>query len=281
LESEETEMTNERIDPPQSTSANDMDGILRRVQKLLAIANDHRADPNEAAAAASQAERIMRKYQLDNAALIAHDLRTKSGGIVRNYAFANMKRDEPGRTPLKRLPNWADRLGVALARLNDCEVRKGFAPRPSNPSISDIAMVFYGFSADVQVAVWMYDYLVGSLISEMKQYQKGRTLDKVTSHAYREGYMNAVISRIYEMIEGKQGELLENLTPTGDASRDLVLLKHSKIEEAFGKFNYTPVKGGEINDYDAYMNGRKKGEAVDIARRALEGQQGGDVRRLR
>ena len=46
--------------PPMSDSP-DLESILRRVRKLLAIAEDGRGDPNEAAAAAQQAERIMRK----------------------------------------------------------------------------------------------------------------------------------------------------------------------------------------------------------------------------
>ena len=40
------------------------DNVLRRVQKLMAIANDTRADPNEAASAAAHAANIMQKYGL-------------------------------------------------------------------------------------------------------------------------------------------------------------------------------------------------------------------------
>jgi hypothetical protein len=39
----------------------DLESVMRRVRKLLAIAEDHRADPAEAAAAAGMAERIMRE----------------------------------------------------------------------------------------------------------------------------------------------------------------------------------------------------------------------------
>ena len=48
-----------------------LEGVMRRIQKLLAIANDGRGDPNEAASAAAMAEKMMRKYQLDNADIVA------------------------------------------------------------------------------------------------------------------------------------------------------------------------------------------------------------------
>lgn len=48
------------------THNTELDAVIRRVQKLLAIAQDDRANEHEAAAAAAQAEKLMRKFQIDH-----------------------------------------------------------------------------------------------------------------------------------------------------------------------------------------------------------------------
>ena len=74
----------------------DKDSILRRIQKLLAIAGDDRADPNEAAAAAGMAEKVMRKYQIDHAELImnglkqGHDLSTEDIALAAGMCVYKM-----------------------------------------------------------------------------------------------------------------------------------------------------------------------------------------------
>ena len=50
------------METPQEVS----DDVLRRVQKLLALASDNRANQNEASAAADMAERLMHKYQIEH-----------------------------------------------------------------------------------------------------------------------------------------------------------------------------------------------------------------------
>ena len=88
------------------------ESILRRIQKLLAIASDDRADPNEAAAAAGMAEKVMRKYQIDHAELImtslkqGHDLGTED-------VIASAKTNG---TKVLKVPAWAGWIAVAVSR---------------------------------------------------------------------------------------------------------------------------------------------------------------------
>lgn len=56
------------------TQPENLEGVLRRIQKLLAIANDSRANPEEAAAAASMAHKIMQKYQIDHTEVIMAEI---------------------------------------------------------------------------------------------------------------------------------------------------------------------------------------------------------------
>ena len=50
--------------------------VMRRVRKLMALANDGRGDVNEMAAAAEMAAKIMAKYRLDYADVLAAELRS-------------------------------------------------------------------------------------------------------------------------------------------------------------------------------------------------------------
>lgn len=107
----------------------ELEGVMRRIQKLLAIAGDDRANPAEAAAAASMAEKVMRKYQLDHADIIASELRSKAPDVGDSAVFANMKRDDPKRPSLTKTPAWGQMLSVAIAQLYDCHVMNGVAKK--------------------------------------------------------------------------------------------------------------------------------------------------------
>lgn len=238
------------------------EAALRRVQKLLAIAEDERGNPGERANAAAMAERTMRKFQIDNAAIIAAELRSKGGAIVHNHVFASMKRDDPNRTILANNPKWGQYIAVALARLNDCEVRQGRGKDKWGKFTA--ALVFYGYKADVQVCVWMFDFLVGCLIKDMAAWQKGMSRSKNESNSYRTGYVATITARIYQEVKLKDVELLERAT-----SRELVVVKKQAIEEEFGTFTYNEAKRAKVRDAEAFRAGIEQGKRVDLNRRGI------------
>lgn len=247
-------------------SNTERDNVLRRVQKLLAMANDGRGDSNEAAAAAQMAEKLMRKFQLDNADIIQAELKAKNGAMERGTVFANMKRDDPKRPPLKNNPPWGQHLAVAVARLNDCEARQGTAKDKHNKFSA--CLHFFGYSADVQVAVWMFDYLVGCTIEACKlfnaQRRRENRVDKTASEAFRKGFMTRLTARIYAQGTEKKEEQAASST-----SRALVVSKQQAIVEAFGDFKYKDSKQATVRDGDAYRAGMRSAADVDLNRRGV------------
>ena len=83
-----------------------LESVIRRVQKLLAIAEHERSDPNEAAAAAGMAEKIMRKYQLDYSAVIITALKKGDDLSTENIVCSAKTNGTKtfGCCPLDRLP---------------------------------------------------------------------------------------------------------------------------------------------------------------------------------
>ena len=243
-----------------------MAAVLRRIQKLLAMATDGRGDANEAAAAAQMAEKLMRKFQLDHADVIQAEMKAKQGAMTRGTVFANMKRDDPKRPSLQKNPPWGQHLAVAVGRLNDCEVRQGMAY--DKHGTHSACLHFFGYHADVAVAVWMFDYLVGATIEACKVFnaerRKANNVDKAASEAFRKGFMTILTARIYQQADEKTSEAQAQST-----SRALVLSKKTAIVEAFGDFKYRESKSANVRDYDAYSAGMKQARNVDLNRRGV------------
>lgn len=251
-----------------SENNQELEGVMRRIQKLLAIAGDDRANPAEAAAAASMAEKVMRKYQLDHADIIASELRSKAPDIGDSAVFANMKRDDPKRPSLTKTPAWGQMLSVAIAQLYDCHVMNGVAKNKFGRY--DAAMIFMGYRPDVQVCVWTFDYIVGALIGGVKDWNKAAKargeVDKVASANYRQGFVSSVIVALQKMRMEKQAEAASAVH-----GRALMLIntKLAVIEEMYGKPKYAPKKSNARVDYNAYAQGVRDGAKVDLRRNAI------------
>lgn len=246
----------------------DLDAILRRVQKLLAIAADSRGDPNETAAAAAQAENIMRKFNLDHAEVLAAGLKRDASAQMSSVRVkANMKRDEPGRPTVKRPPSWAGFIAFEIAMLHDVQTRFAW-----DSAMGGVVVEFCGVDSDVQVAGWMFDYLVGQMIASVRSFGElhrqryGRAPDKVSSDAYRKGFVSAVNSQLRALRKGKTIELENHSAGTA-----LVVAKKAAIEAHFGDFSYGTGKQQVVRDLNAAALGRAAGAKVDVTRRAVSG----------
>lgn len=244
-----------------------MESILRRVQKLLAIANDARANPNEAAAAGEQAEKMMRKFQLEHADVIKAEMKRNPQATMETaYVFANMKRDDPKRPPSVKNPPWGQYLAVGIAKLTDTGARQGFAENKFGQSVA--ALKFQGYGPDVQLAAWMFDYLVGATIQGCQQFnaerKKAGDPSKIASESYRKGFISTLIHRINEQIKAKQAEVSSNSTA-------LVVAKQQAIAEFFGEFEYQTKRDKSNIDPTAYRSGREAAKTVDMNRRGISG----------
>ena len=250
-----------------SENNEDLSGVMRRVQKLLAIAQDDRANPQEAAAAASMAEKIMRKYQIDNADLISKELNA-GHGMAERVTQANMKRDDPKRPPLQKNPPWAGWLAYRVAKLNGCETRYGWSHDKG------ALVVFCGYDSDVEVAKYMFDYLVGALINAMRVYQKGMSRAKAQSNSYRLGFILAMCASVQRLAAEKEAEMQQAVS-----SRALVVSKASAIEAHYGAAHYGKPKASTIVVGSAFAEGRAAGAKVDVGRRGIV-STAGTTRRL-
>lgn len=235
----------------------DMDSVMRRIQKLLAMANDGRGDANEAATAAAMAEKLMRKFNIENADLLIKKVRAGDAQFATKSCSANMKRDDPRRPPLQNNPPWGQWLAYEVAKLNDCELRQG-------RSATGAVLTFMGFDSDVQVAAWMFDYLVGELIKGCKAFNKAAPRSKVESNSFRMGFVGVLQEKVREMRKEKDAEMQEVV-----ASRALVVSKTQALVEHFGAFTYKESNSHAKVNGSAFRDGVAAGSKVDVGRRGV------------
>ena len=240
------------------TNAPDLASVMRRVTKLLAIAGDHRADANEAAAAASQAEKIMRKYQIENADLIEAELKANVSALCVRPVFANMKRDDAKRPAAVKNPPWGQFLAVAIAKLYNAQARQGFDFNKFGKMSASIR--FYGYHADVEMCAFTFDYLVGVLIAAVNHRQAHVTNDRVATASFRQGFVSQLTVAIAAMALANQADV---------SGRGLVVLKSAAIEAAFGVAAYVTKKSSATITAEAFHAGVQAAKLVDVGRRGV------------
>ena len=241
-----------------STEEN-LDGVMRRIQKLLAIAQDHRADPAEAAAAAGMAERIMRKYQLEHADLIEKEL--KRGG--ESFASAECGTTlEPERRSTKA-SGWAGILAVAVAKLHDCQARYVDTERYGR------SLRFSGYKADAEMARFTYVYLVQTMATAARAYnieviKADGFGDRQKVETFRQGFVSALMVLLKQALKDKQTEV-----EAESRSRALVIVKTQAVDAHFGTVRYAKSRGHSGAGTHSYAEGFERGSRVDVGRRGI------------
>jgi hypothetical protein len=249
-----------------TAAPDNMDSIKRRIAKLLAIAEDNRANPEEAAAAAGMAEKIMRKFQLDHADLIMVELR-KGEDMATADSVANAKTNK---TLAKEVPPWASILATAVARFNHC------GARVQKFSDGNVGVRFFGYKADAELCKWMYDYLIATINRLAEEYKwsedysnNGRSV--LTS--YRRGVTSGICSAIHKLEQERKAQQ----TSTGTS---LMVVKQNAIVEKFGDVFRTKRAGATTIRSGAFSAGYEDGKNVDVGRRSIGSTGGTTVKRI-
>lgn len=232
-----------------------LESVMRRIKKLLAIAEDSRGDANECAAAARMAESIMRKYQIDHADVISAELQ-REDAFDSTYVGTTM--DPEGAS--KTASGWAGILAVQVANLYDCQARYGWTPKHGK------SIKFSGYKLDTELARQTYVFIVNNMAAASREYLKiNRWAGRREGEAFRSGYIAAVNASIKDMIRAKREEMQQ-----ASSSRALVIAKGRAVAEHFGDVKYRPA-GRRSFQGDAFGAGREAGSKLDVGRRGIGG----------
>jgi len=241
----------------------DLDSVMRRIKKLLAIAEDARADANEASAAAGMAERIMRKYQLEHADIIEAEL--KRGG-VESFASEDIGLSLNPEARTEQASGWAGILAVAVAELHDCQVRYVTTYKYGK------TLRFSGYAADAKMARFTYLYLVQTMAAASRQFLKQYGTTRRDAEAFRRGFSSALRKSLRAATAAKKVEMQGE-----SSSRALVVAKDKAVSAHFGTVKY--AKRSTRTGGMAFNDGFEQGSQVDVTRRGV-GHTGNGAARL-
>lgn len=252
-----------------TTHDTELDAVIRRVQKLLAIAQDDRANEHEAAAAAAQAEKLMRKFQIDHTDFIEREIKTDAAAMQTEDCRADAITNG---TKAKTIPPWASLLAVGVARM--CEV----GVTTADSQAFGKCVRFYGYKHDVKLASWMMEYLVATINRLAFLYRSSedyRIHGRSVLTDYRKGVVQGILMNINKYCREREQEMQQM-----SSSRALVLVKKDAIVERFGNVFRTKKTQTSIRRDSSFSNGREAGQNVDIRRRGVEhsGSNSGTLR---
>lgn len=236
-------------------STEDLESVKRRVQKLLAIAEHERSDPNEAAAAVGMAEKIMRKYQLDYAEVIMTAL--KKGDDLETADIVCSAKTNGTKT--KVVSTWVGFLAVAIGELTECGCRSSWT------ADFEACVRFYGYAADVQLAGWMLRYLVETTNRLCNEYKKTAEYEfggRRVLNSYRHGVSIGITQSIRNLVAAKKQEVQ---TSTGTS---LMVVKQEAIVTKYGEFTTRSSKT-KVSRGDSFFQGVTDGRKVNVSQRPL------------
>lgn len=200
--------------------------VIRKVQKLLALADQSR-NPSEAEAIAAsmQAQKLLAKYNLEIADITGEEKKEKIEQVIADVGTGN---------------KWKYTLANAVADSYCCKCYYHGAEM----------IVFYGYQSDVLIArrVFMYLFKVGNSLAT--KYVKAR---RDSGEWQTQGLYNSFCSGF---CAGVRSELQKNCTA-------LMLVTPQAVIESFDKYSekFKAVDNSiSMNDYDAYTTGEVEGK---------------------
>lgn len=251
-------VTHQSADQSADQSASqpaDREAVLRRVRKLLAIANDARGDMNECAAAARMAEAVMRRYQIEHFDLIEQEL--KQGDAFAS-ADVGVTLDPEARS--ERAPGWAGTLAVQVAKLHGCQVRYVGTIKYGK------TLRFSGYALDVELARQTYCFIVNTMRAGCADYAAEATwAPRSVLSSFRAGFVAGIAAAVNDVLAERQREAQASST-----ARALVVAKDRAVAAHFGEVHYTKSSGRSVYG-EAFANGHAQGRRVAVERRAVAG----------
>lgn len=220
------------------------DRIADKVRKLLALASDPGAAPNEAETAARQAAALMAKHQLDEADL---QLSGAAGKLVFDLMEGYGRGTRPGKRNAKEVPPW-----IAIIAHGVRIFTRTFSTRGTD------RVYFKGQRCDVELAVWMHDQIVETCYRASQTACSG--LGQREASEWRNGYAGAVQSRLKSLARVRDQS--DSATPASAAGTSLAVVNtalQDAMREKWGGPGKVKVLNVSTND-----RGRQAGMAANL-----------------
>lgn len=224
----------------------DQDNVRAKIAKLMALGQDPAANEFEAEAAMRQAEKLMRKFAIDAAEIVA-------AGKAPKYDWQRICVPARAPVPVTTAVKWFGTLCVGIAKFTDC------AASWKRTRDHGMCIEFRGDYADLMFAVYLAKHLRDCVRRDSQKFAGTRR--------EREDFRHAMVSRIYQRMEMLKQEQRADLNKA--ACGNALVVVDNKIalrDEAFGQKPKYGSSGRRSSDSFAREAGRAAGDKVGFGR---------------
>jgi hypothetical protein len=228
------------------------DRAVDKIRKLLAVARDGRGNEHEATVAASQAEKLMRHYQLESADVVLEEIQREESfdRQTEDVSFEGLKDHRP-----RQVPKWVGFIAIGCGRAFTCKVDVVDGPR-------GYRVRFSGYALDVMLCRWVYRFLCEEMFRLSKLTTRGQGMSAAKS--FRTGAASALQQRLFAL-DAERTRETEERREAGASGSALVLYdrKRERVDEMFGGQQTRQVKTSS-GDRGAYRAGVEVGNKIAI-----------------
>jgi hypothetical protein len=220
----------------------DIDKLKTRIQALRAKTVENGCTEQEALAAAAKVAALLDQYDLS-----LTDVQMRREQCEKGVIATNSK---------KRHPITAC-IG-AIAEFCDCKVWL------EKDEAGKVGYVFFGLKPGVEMARYVYEVIEGAMRTEWESYRKAQRFIRY-SDDLRGSFMFGMAVSVADKLTALKAE--RDAANRASRGRDLVLLKHSVIDQEFAQLNLrlrqTRSSGRKVA-LGAFEAGQTAGEAVTL-----------------
>jgi len=225
----------------------DLSSIISTVEKLLRLAasSNH---PGEVEAAQAQAQRIITKYQIEEAQLNGH---ISSGNVT--------SKQVP--TP-KPYPASKAMLLNYIAKHNFCKVLR----------TNDYAVI-YGYASDIEICIMMYEILSLHMVTELQlklETFKQSSYENLSTKSWTKSFFGGYCIGIGLRIEQSKSDVIQDAESTGTSIELVVREKQHAVEDFFQQIDHSPAKDYALSSKLGYQEGMDSSKKADINQTKLE-----------
>jgi hypothetical protein len=211
------------------------DRLIDKIKKLLALASDPAAAPQEAETAARQAAYLMAQNDLDLADLEAVQLAAQW-----DMTTATAQGCRPGKKDAVEVPPWIGIIAWGVKIFTRTRATNGRG-----------TVTFKGPREDVVLAVWLHEYLLH------QAYAASRGLGLREANQFRNGFASALQGRLKKLAAAR-GEA-DQAVAGGTGGTALVKVQDSRrfeMDKFFGPESKSKSSGVKTS-IDGYLAGQK------------------------
>lgn len=208
--------------------------VLEKIQKLLNLASD-KSNEHESAVAASMAAKMMAKYNIDMADVIAADLTSNKDNLV-DEALVNS-------SYAKNPPLWLSTLAINITKVFDCRIRMIW-----NKELRRYKIHIFGYKPDVQVSRYVFVFIFNRILEISEEYENSmKKQNRFFNITLKKDYMLGLAIGIYS----KLSDLYKKEEVITSSGTSLVVLKTTSIVEKYGEFNYIKKEGANSSHFNS------------------------------